>query len=146
LAPISSYNYLRRNNSITNNPDIQHMYVSKRDYYLSLNERVEFCEKNLKSDNETLNACYNSAIKMGFNFIYFSFYHSIINKTLLLKVIKNLNNYPANTNNSLPTNSKILYNLLRINEFLFFSFLKYYFQLMNQIARLKHRYLMYPIP
>jgi glycosyltransferase involved in cell wall biosynthesis len=128
LAPISSYNYLRRNNSITNNPDIQHLYTSKRDYYLSLNERVEFCEKNIKSDIETLNACYNSAIIMGFNFIYFSFYHEIINKNLILNVIKNLKNYPVNTNNSLPNNSKILYNLLRINELLFYTFLKYYFQ------------------
>lgn len=126
ILNFTSYNYLRhsKSESISNTKSL----VSLRDFYFSLDERVTFCLENYPNNQKLLFETCNRAIFMGFQLIFFIFYHQLNEQTLVDYVTKKLKNYPFRKSVLTTKKTNLFYYLLKINTHLFIITLKAFYQ------------------
>lgn len=125
LNTFSLYNYLKRNDSITGQSDLNKNYIAKRDFYLSLHERVQFCLNFYSNEKLLISETCNRAIYSGFDYIYFSIYHNFIDNEIINKICENLINYPFKKSNMISIKTKFLYLILLFNKTFFLKIVQF---------------------
>ena len=123
----TGYNYLKRQNSLTNTQSVQQEFIKKSYFYDALHSRVTFCLKNYPKNESLIFETCNRAIFEGFSLLYFMHYHKIFQSDLIERICLNLQNYPSKKSNMISKKTIYLYKLLQFNKALFLIFLRLFF-------------------